>query len=262
MELIKIAKTEEIEKEKIKDFGSYREVQDTIESELTNPLDVYRFLTNSKDIYMKMKSDQYFQKSFLENGKPNKNYFLRLLQLQKLGLDINPESQDLYYFVKGTQFGAITPKGFINIFGKNGFLLQLQDIKQNDKTEIDLSSLQASIKPQFPRGDLVAILGIVREMGSLRTITMELAEKTDWGSAKEMSIKTAEKKGSTSVWSSWEGEMAKKFVIRRLAKRLPNNNLNMAISLDLKEWEEEKKEINNLRGSFNNNFLKLGEKND
>jgi recombinational DNA repair protein RecT len=240
--------------EDLEKFGEFGVVKKTISQELKTEDTIASYLLACKEVWVELDGDV---KKKLGGATPNKMFFLRMLQFAKAGLSLSPNANHVYYYLNNAGFGEVTPQGYIFLLANAGFSIQLLTIHENDSHDIDIANLQVSVKPCFPRGELVAVVGIVRSMATNQVINLELAEKSEVDEAR----KKTKFNGENSVWNRWYTEMAKKVVLHRIAKRLPLMNessrfINLALKIDFDSNNPlEKKEINNAQGKLDNNFL-------
>lgn len=90
-------------------------------------------------------------------------------------------------------------------------------VRENDVFDMDLGTANTIVhKPgRKDRGDVIGAYGIATMHGGLREL--EWMDREDLDAIK----KVAESRGKSPAWGSWEDQMQRKSVLRRLCKRLP-----------------------------------------
>jgi recombinational DNA repair protein RecT len=168
-----------------------------------------------------------------------------LLEYASFGIDISPKAGMLYYFSRGGQFGFLTPRAIIEMLGKIGITATVEVICSNDQFKVDPANLQIKHLLALPRGETIGVYAILREKGKI--IAIEVMDMNEL--IKIQSIADKYKKSAT--WETFFEEMAKKTMLKRIAKRTPlldNNNIKQALEIDNKEYSkpETTEKLNNV----------------
>ena len=108
--------------------------------------------------------------------------------------------------------------GLIKRLATAGISIDAQVVRENDTFEQELGD-NASITHKTPRlgqprGDIIGAYAIARLPNGM--VMREVMSKEDVDQ-----VRNASRSKNSGPWSQWYGEMARKTVIRRLAKRLP-----------------------------------------
>jgi recombinational DNA repair protein RecT len=201
---------------------------------------VQEFLRNIKNIIPLIPVGKNEQKRlFLTNEE-----IANLLEYANFGIDISPKAGMLYYFSRGVQFGFLTPRAIIEMLGKIGITATVEVVCSNDTFKVDPANLKISHLLALPRGETIGVYAILRQNGKITAIeVMDMHELI-----KIQSIADKYKKSAT--WETFFEEMAKKTMLKRIAKRTPllDSNLKQALEIDNKEYSqpEPAEKINNV----------------
>jgi recombinational DNA repair protein RecT len=246
-EIIKNNEAQPVETKEIQQVEHVKEpaklnVYEKLEQNLAKyePAFVQEFIKNIKSILPLINTDSRKEKRFLTNEE-----IASLLEYANFGIDINPKAGMLYYFSRGGQFGFLTPRAIIEMLGKIGITATVEVICSNDQFKVDPANLQIKHLLALPRGETIGVYAILREKGKI--IAIEVMDMNEL--IKIQSIADKYKKSAT--WETFFEEMAKKTMLKRIAKRTPlldNNNIKQALEIDNKEYSkpETTEKLNNV----------------
>lgn len=203
---------------------------------------VEEFLRNIKSIVpLIVTGKNESKKTFLTNEE-----IANLLEYANFGIDISPKAGMLYYFSRGGQFGFLTPRAIIEMLAKVGVIATVEIVCSNDQFSMGLVNNKHRIDHaiSLPRGDAVGVYGILRrgdEVIAIEVMDMMEIEKIR---------KIADNFRKSAVWELHTGEMMKKTMLKRIAKRTPllDHNIKQALEIDSKEYSqpEPAEKINNV----------------
>lgn len=183
--------------------------------------------------------------------EPSRELFLRALEFYKMGLDISPQAQHIYWINWQGVEGMITPMGIAYLLGKDGFQATTNVVYEGDSFECDLAELKVTHKASLSAtGKIEGAYSLIRQGNAI--VLVELLRVGD--------IDTIRSKAKTTkVWDEFEGEMVRKACLKRAIKRLSFNSksgLQEAIDSDNSTFfdlKKERMEINN--GKINPAFM-------
>lgn len=248
--------TEEIIKNNLNESVETKEIQQVEQVKTPAKLSEYDKLEQKLHKY-----DKDFVQDFLRNVKsivplivtgknePKKTFLTNeeianLLEYANFGIDISPKAGMLYYFSRGGQFGFLTPRAIIEMLAKVGISATVEVVCSNDQFKVDPANLKINHVLALPRGDTVGVYAILRQDGKI--IAIEVMDMLEI----EKIRKIADNFRKSAVWELHTGEMMKKTMLKRIAKRTPllDHNIKQALEIDSKEYSqpEPAEKINNV----------------
>lgn len=138
-------------------------------------------------------------------------------------------------------------KGLVTVAARAGFFIDSQVVYENDTIEV-LAGTDNRITHKIgfgSRGKMIGVYCVVRDV-SARVLRIETMDNDDLDQVRQR----------TRVWKDWEGEMARKSVVKRAAKWLPKDHPDFRLVAALEQRVDEGKDLSdlaNFRGAGDNN---------
>lgn len=196
-----------------------------------------------------------------------------IINIAAIGLTLNPVVEEAYIIPRKKKVNKnnwiveahLEPsyKGMINLIVKSGLVTNISSnvVYSGDSFDCDLGNNTLSHKPYYlvnkQKGDKVCAYAIgFLPNGGKQIEIMPINEIYEIRNTSESYKAEINGKAKTSIWSTYEDEMIKKTLIKRLSKKFPrkqiNNNLINALNLtnidyQVKDWQINK--IETLLGS-------------
>jgi recombinational DNA repair protein RecT len=192
-----------------------------------------------------------------------KDFFLKCLELIKLGLDLSPVAKQLYWVPYGGTNpkleAMISPVGYINLLAKSNLYATLNVVYEGEDFKCDLALLEIShLSSLTATNKIIGAYCIIRD-SARKIIAVEVIKQYDIDAIKSASKPPKPRYQGENVpkisifWTKWEGEMWKKSVLKKAMKKIALNHPNFYRLLDYD---------NEAEFNFKNERLKVNEVNN
>lgn len=192
---------------------------------------------------------QAFMKNDFLNKATTESKLQAVMNVAQTGLTLNPVRNHAYLIPRATK-GRIectlmpSYRGLVHLIMRTGKVLQIAShvVREGDEFEYTLGLHPDVIhKPKGEDGEITHVYAFAKLANGEVMVEVMTREDINTVRSNSESYKANQKNGMPSPWIQWESEMARKTVIKRIAKHLPEGKeweqISNAIELDNKDYQ-------------------------